>query len=444
MNSFTPFRSMHFRDLKIKDCSFNKSFKEIFKVKNYFIERSLSILIAFLLVCSFSTKIYSQEKEKEKQLLETIVKDWQDRFYNIKTVRYQYEITKEILQVPMEYPDPWKRKDLPKPPPPPIEDKTIRYELFLDTENKRVKMLSFSSLDQGGTIWNGKFLHSFSTTPIQVKESGLVDSEINQEFLYGDLNDLSNGDLSHSAIYMEHGIVDFGLNRQLKFGQIETKLDTEGLRYRGKQTKNGKEYIILNTYSIEDVPSSAEEIWVDLNKKSFISRYIYRAGATIFDLEIQSGYQNDFYYPESWQLTITYNGKILSIEKARITSILVNPGFDDKDFEGAPLRPNDVVRITYLSPKSSIYNGTGSYYFYKLDDQLKPVLISKEPFKSLIPPAEEYPKERFDWLQKQQDGPREKSKPNWQGLGIFIGLLILLLGTIYLLGRRKVGRWQEK
>ena len=436
MNSFTPFRSMYFRDLKIKDFSFYKSSKEIFKVKNYFIERTLLFLIAFLLVSSFSTKIYSQEKEKEKQLLETIVKDWQDRFYNIKTVRYQYEITKESFDVPMEYPDPWKRKDLPKPPPPPKEDKTIRYELFLDTENKRVKALAFSSVAEGGEIWNGKYLHIYSSEPTQVKKSGLVDSEINQEFLYCDLNDLSNGGLSHSAIYMEHGIVDFGLNRRLKFGQIETKLDTEGLRYRGKQTKNGKEYVILNTYSIEDVPSSAEEIWVDLNKKSFISRYISRGGTSIFDLEIQSGYQNDFYYPESWQLTITIKGKIYSLEKAKITSILVNPGFDDKEFEGAPLHPNDVVRITTLSPNSSKYSNTTASYYYKMDNQLKPVLISKEPFKSLIPPAEEYPKERFDWLQKQQDGPREKSKPNWQGLGIFIGVLILLLGTIYLLGRR--------
>ena len=434
MNSFTPFRSMHFRDLKNKDCSFNTSSKGIFKVKNYFIERSLLFLIAFLLVCSFSTKIYSQEKEREKQLIETIVKDWQDRFYNIKTVRYQYEITKESFDVPEFNPKPGNNTDLPSTP---KVDQTIRYELFLDTENKRVKMLAFTSLAEGGTIWNGKFLHGFSTKPTQVKKSGLVDSEINQEFLYGDLNDLPNGDLSHSAIYMEHGIVDFGLNRRLKFGQIETKLDTEGLRYRGKQTKNGKEYVILNTYSIEDVPSSGEEIWVDLDKKSFISRYIKKGGATIFDLEIQSGYQDDFYYPKSWQLTITIKGKIDSIEKAKITSILVNPGFNDKDFEGAPLRPNEVVRIITYSPKSSIYRGLTANYTYKIDDQLKPVLVSKEPFKSYAPPKEEYPKERFDWLQKQQDGPREKTKPNWQGLGIFIGLLILLLGTIYLLGRRK-------
>ncbi len=434
MNSFTPFRSMHFRDLKIKDCSFNKSFKEIFKVKNYFIERSLLFLIAFLLVCSFSTKIYSQEKEREKQLIETIVKDWQDRFYNIKTVRYQYEITKESFDVPEFNPKPGNNTDLPSTP---KVDQTIRYELFLDTENKRVKKLTFTKNSEGCSIWNGKFLHSFSTKPVQVKKSGLDDYEIKRSFLYADLNDLSNGNLTHSAIDMEHGMVTFGSNRRLKFGQIETKLDTEGLRYRGKQTKNGKEYVILNTYSIEDVPSSVEEIWVDPSKKSFISRYINRAGAYIHDLEIQSGYQNDFYYAESWQLTITINGKLNSIEKAKISSILVNPGFDDKEFEGAPLRPNEVVRIYTISPKFSIYKGTASYYEYKLDDQLKPVLISKEPFKSYSPPKEEYPKERFDWLQNQQDAPGEKTKSNWQGLGIFIGLLILLLGTIYLLGKRK-------
>ncbi len=420
----SSFALMYFKDLKVKDCSFNKSFKEFFKLKNYFIERSLSIFIAFLLVCSFSTKIYSQEKEKEKQIVESIVKDWQDRFYNIKTVRYQYEITKEFVS------------KTPNPAPPLKEDKPIRIELFLDTENKRVKSLEFSGDAEGGEIWNGKFLHSYGSDPTKEK-SGLVDSDIDHQFIYGDMNQLSNGSLSHSAIYMEHGIVDFGLNRRLKFGQIETKLDTEGLRYRGKQTKDGKEYIILNTYSIEDVPSSAEEIWVDLSKKSFISRYINRSGVAILDLEIESGHQNDFYYPKSWQLTTTIQGKLQSIEKAKITSILVNPGFNDKDFEGMAIRPNDVVQIMTLAPRSSNPRVRSTWYTYKMNDQLKPVLISQDPFKTLMGPGEEYPKERFDWLQKQQDGPREKTKPNWQGLGIFTGVLILLLGTIYLLGRRK-------
>ncbi len=393
MNSFTlftpfpSFTSMHFRDLKIKDSPFNKSFKEILKVKNYFVERSLLFLIAFLLVFSFSTKIYSQEKEKqkekekekEKQILESIVKDWQDRFHKIKTVHYKYEISK----------DPGSNK--PNPAPPPKVDNIIKYELFLDTKNKRAKRLSFTRNSESVTIWNGKFLHYFNKKPIRVKKDGLVDYEINRSFLYCDLNDFSNGSLTHSALDMEHGMVTFGSNRRLKFGQIETKLDTKGLKYEGKRTKDGKEYIIS---------SPGEEIWVDLDKKSFISRYINRSGAYIFDFEIQSGQQNDFYYPKSWQLTISTAGKIESIERGKITSILVNPKFHEEDFEGPALRPNEVVRIITLSPKSSIYKGTSSYYEYKLDDQLKPVLKSKEPFKSYTPLKEEYPKERSDWLQK--------------------------------------------
>ena len=93
---------------------------------------------------------------------------------------------------------------------------------------------------------------------------------------------------------------------------------------------------------------------------------------------------------------MTYEGKIHSIERGKITSILVNPKFRDKDFEGPPLRPNQVVQITTLSPRSSKYKGKRASYYYKLDDQLKPVLISKEPFKShTIPPAADYPKERL-------------------------------------------------
>ncbi len=399
-----------------------------------FFTRILYLPVVVYLAClTNSQSLYAQISPKDQPIFDKILADWQSRFKTVKSIEYVIVAVDDSTSKKKS--NEWnifpKSGIFAKLNQYDYFPKQKRYEIIFEISSGKIliKCVTSNPILNYTEMWDGKYITHIS--PPELNQGKLT---CDRSIRLGDSpNSISPLDLDIFPVFAAHGIFALGDEVALRINNLKMRDEFDDVRISGKATHNGKECLIINTSMHESLPSSYEECWVDPLNQSAINRFLLYSGEKP-SIDIQINYQNvnDISIPESWTF-LTYFEKSVLKRKYKVESFRIN-GEISSDVFFPPLKPKEKISYSVRPPLDSDYMISSAYFYYEIDENLKPNLFGKRGFRNQFK-VEVFPEENFDWIPKKVTP--KGSKRDWILMISFVFTILLLISILVWTSRRQ-------